>query len=366
MSKISSYSLFFLFSIFLTYGGCRQKEKKYIEFRIKDNKSKHSAFKRDVINKKYITLNPERIYGLFTNIAVVDSVLICGNLRSPKLISLYSLNHDTLIREVIQRGTAEYEGLSVASLYVQNDTSIWTYDITLGKLFRINPFQAIKDTAYFPTRESILVGDLKNLVSPEIISDSLILATTYSLDDNRYLYTDTKKVLKKVGQLPDVINSELLADPPATKFPNKAYIFKAISVKHPLQNKVAVFYNKTDRAEFYSDNLLINIVTSQEEFGPKMEITKLKDGYSVDEYDKSQFAYLSIAYTEDFIYCLYAGSKGGETCADKILVFDWSGNFSKELCLDRAVCKICIDPKNKILYCYENRENGIFSASLKF
>lgn len=364
MLKLFSFRFIVFLIILLSSIGCRQKKNKYVEFTIQENSNYSSTFTSKENDIKRIELKSESIYGSFTNIAVVDSFLICGNLRSPKLISLYSLNGDTLITEILKRGTALHEGLSVAGLYIQNNMFFQVYDITLGKLFKIDIYQAIKDTAYVPEKEANLTGYLKNLISPEIITDSLILATTYALDDNRYIYTDTKKVLKKVGNLPKITNGDLLIDPPATKFPNRAYIFKAIGIKHPVQNKAAVFYNKADRAEFYSNDTLVNIVIGQEKFGPKMQVTKLKEGYAVDEYEKSQFAYLSIAYTDEFIYCLYAGNRSGETCANRIIVFDWNGKFINELSLDRAVCKICIDPKRKILYCYENKENGIFSADL--
>jgi len=345
-----SYHLITFLIFLIIASGCRPANNtRYIEFIIRDNNSNPAAFNSKSAHIKYITLMPENIYGLFTNIAVV-----------------YSLTADTLLTELIQRGTALHEGLSVGGLYIQNNTLsfIWVYDITLGKLFKINIQQAIKDTNYLPENEANLTGELKNLVSPEIVNDSLILATTYSIDDCRYFYTNTNKILKKAGTLPEVINSELLYDPPATKFPNKAYIFKATGIRHPSENKVAVFYNKTDRAEFYSNDSLIKIVTGQDTFGPKMQVTKLKTGFSIEEYDKTRFAYLSMAYTQDFIYGLCAGREAGETCSNRIVVFDWNGRFIYELSVDKAICKICIEPKRKILYCYENIEHGVFSIDL--
>ncbi|MGC4128072.1 MAG: BF3164 family lipoprotein [Bergeyella sp.] len=170
--------------------------------------------------------------------------------------------------------------------------------------------------------------------------------------------------MKKIGKLPKVANDEKLENITNTKFPRKAYIFKAISVKNPTENnKVAVFYNKTDRIEFYYNDKLTKIV-SQENFNPKMQVTKLEKGFVVEDSDKTKYAYLSVIYAKNYIYALYSGSN--ETSSNSILVFDWNGNFIKELFLNRKVCKIFMDSKNNILYCYEDKEKGIFSANLNF
>ncbi|MGC4128856.1 MAG: hypothetical protein QM564_04695 [Bergeyella sp.] len=137
-------------------------------------------------------MKPENIHGIFTEIAVVDSLLVCGNLRSEKLLNIYSLKSKKLLKEIIQRGTAKNEGLSSASLYIQNNNIpfIYTYDITLGKLFKIN----LKNTEI--EKEIHLTGDLKNLIFPSIINDSILLATTYASDDNRYFYANIQSLFK--------------------------------------------------------------------------------------------------------------------------------------------------------------------------
>jgi hypothetical protein len=192
----------------------------------------------------------------------------------------------------------------------------------------------------------------------------LILATTYALEVCRYFYTDTKQIIRKIGKFPEVINEEKLENSPDSKIPNKAYIFKAFSIKNPTENKVAVFYNKADRAEFYANDKLTKIAETKEKFYPEMEITKLEKGFSVQDYDKTKYAYLSVTHDENYIYTLYSGS--AKTCSNRVFVFDWSGNFIEEIALNREVCKIYINPKTKILYCYEDKENGIFSANLDF
>ena len=356
--------VFFTFLII----SCSNEDPKLIEFKINDAKSSISIFQTSESNTNKIVLHPINIHGIFTDIIAEDSLLICSNLRDPKLINLYSLKTGKLLNEIIIRGTGSNEGLSVAKLSIENNSfsSIWAYDITLSKFFKISKDHSVNSKNYIPEEEFILGKELKNIISPNIINDSLILATTFSFDDNRYLYANTEKIIKKVGTLPDVTNSDMLLDRPNTKFPNKAFIFKAISTKHPTENKVAVFYNRADRAEFYANDKLIKILHSQESFGPIMTVTKLKRGFSIEENEKTKYAYLSIASNKKYIYGLYSGNYEGKTTSNRILIFNWDGKFIKEVILDREVSKINIDSKNSILYCYDDKEANIFSATLNF
>lgn len=362
MKKALFFYYFSLLSTVLLIASCKQKIVKYTEFDVKTTKFNSSSFNIDKNDVKFIPLKSEKIHGLFTEIAVVDSLLICGNLRSQKLVNIYSLNSGKLINELIGKGGLQNEGLSVSSIYIQQK-NLWIYDITLCKLFKIDLYDKKEDS--LTTEKIDLSKNLKNIISPSIINDSLILATSYSIDSFRYLYANPQKITKKIGQLPEVKNSEYLIDIPKAKFPNKAFIFKAISIKHPSEDKVAIFYNKADRIEFYSNDKLIKILQNQESFSPIMEVSRLEEGgFTVEDSDKTKYAYLSTAYTKNYIYSLYSGNN--ETSSNSILVFDWNGQFIRKIELDRKVCKICIDEKRNILYCYENQSNGIHSANLNF
>ncbi|MDQ8140571.1 BF3164 family lipoprotein [Chryseobacterium sp. CFS15] len=351
---------FILFLFFLIFYSCKQNNNN-VEFKIQKNDSDINLNGSDKLS---IVLKPINIHGIFTSIAVVDSILICGNFRSEKLINIYSLNNNKLIDTIITRGNAQNEGLSVANIFIQNNQIAWIYDITLSKLFKINIDYLQKNKVI--EKEIRLPTNLKNLISPSIIGDSLLLATTYSMDNCRYFYADFQQIKKKIGKLPKVNNNKLLEDIPNTKFPNKAYLFKATSIKHSFKNKVAVFYNKASRAEFYVNDKLEKTIYNKDNFNPKMYVTKLKMGFSVEDDEKTIYAYLSVAYTEDYIYCLFSGDKNGETSSEKILIFDWDGNFIKELSLDRKVSKICINQKTKTLYCYDDRVKSIFLTKLNF
>ncbi len=359
-SKFASLLLIFIFI------SCSNENPKSLEFKIIDEAPFASTFETSESSADKIALHPINIHGIFTDIIAEDDLLICGNLRDPKLINLYSSKSGKLLNEIIIRGTGPNEGLSIAKLSVGSNSTpfIWAYDITLSKFFKISKDSLISSKNYIPEQEFILGKELKNIISPNFINDSLIMATTFSFDDSRYLYANTKKIIKKVGRLPKVTHSEMLLDRPNTKFPNKAFIFKAISIKHPTENKVAVFYNRADRAEFYSNDKLIKILQSSKNFGPIMRVTKLEKGFSVEENKKTKYAYLSITSNKKYIYSLYSGGDAEKTTSNRIFVFNWDGKFIKEMTLDREISNIYIDAKNNILYCNGDRDGGIFLAIL--
>lgn len=344
--------------------GCHSAPKSGIEFDVTADGSRVRDLSPKKMKARTLNLQPEKIYGVFTTLLPVDSFLVCGNLRSRKLIGIYSLKSHALITEMIDRGTAPRQGLSVASLTTgrtMDPSNLWVYDITLGKLFHLDILKAARDTGYRADREVVLPPELKNMVAPDAINDSLWVATTYTWDDARYIYAN-QTIVKKIGSLPQTSHSSYLSDPPETKFPNRAYVFKATSIRNPVTNKVAVFYNKTDLAEFYSNDSLVSTVQGPDRFGALMQVKKLPAGFSIEDFEKTRYAYLSVTYTKDKIYALYSGQATADGSSDRIFVFDWNGSFQEELKLSRRVCKIAMNAQTRTLYCYDVGERAVLSA----
>ncbi|MDO5616332.1 MAG: BF3164 family lipoprotein [Cruoricaptor ignavus] len=319
--------------------------------------------KVDNIKKLYLT--PLNIRGFFTDIEVIDSLLICGNFKSSQLVDIYSLEKEELIGSFINRGILKGEGLSVADIKkdIHSNSLVWIYDITLGKLLKINLSKLNQKNIEPIDQEIVLSENLKNVISPEILNDSSFIATSYTLDDNRYFYFKEGSIIKKNGNLPLIKNEKKLNTPKNSKFSNKAIVFKAIALKN--RNKVAIFYNKTDRAEFYSNDKLVSVISMKNyEFNPSLKVEKFSDGNSVLDGEKTRYAYLSVSKTNEYIYCLFSGGHNAETSSNKIFVFDWSGNFISEIELNKKVCKISVDSKKNILYCYDDVNKNIYSAKI--
>jgi hypothetical protein len=353
--------------IILLLFSCQLGSSHNIEFEVLTNTKVRKSNINKNLSTNVVILKRENIFGVFTNILSKDTFLICGNLRSNKLISIYSLKSKKLITEIINRGVTLNEGLSVSS--ISNDPSlsnvIWVYDITLGKIFKVDINRAIRNSSYIPEKEIILDGKRKNIISPSLINDSTFIATTYSLDNYRYLYITNQSILKGIGQLPEITNKKYLIDPLNTKFPNKAFLLKAFLVKHDVANKIGIFYNKTDRAEFYLNDKLKYIYQEKDNYPIAMRVNKLTNGYSIEDSNKTRYTYLSVTSSDKLIFCLYDSAKYNEATSNSIIVFDWDGNLLYRIKLNRPVCKIAVNSENNRVYCYEKFENSIYSFDLK-
>lgn len=308
-----------------------------------------------------IKLTSTGISGSFTSFVVSDSVLYCGNLRAPKLLSVYNLKTGKLLNDLIERGPDSTQGLSVESLYLKKG-KLWVHDITGSKLFaikeeRLGAAGAVPETIF-------LNNALKNMISPIAIDDTTFVATTFTHQDCRYIYASLDNTVRKAGSLPEVKNPKKLKDPPDTKVPNITYAFKAKLAKHPSNGKTALFYSKTDRAEFYSGDSIRKVITGPDGFGPRMRVEKLRGGYSVNDDEKIQYAYISISPSEEGVYCLYAGNTSDKEYGKRIFFFDWNGKLQKTLLLDRPAAGIFFDAQNKTIYCYSDTDNTIYSGKI--
>lgn len=358
-----------IFALFtsLSFFGCNQMKNNLVEFTIPNIVNLPVAYKSDSVKSINLNSLSKNIKGVFTCMAVIDTFLVCGNLNSPKLVNIYSLNSGMLLNDIITRGTNPNEGLSVSSIKISNYGSIpffWVYDITQAKLFKIEILKAINDSNYKPKIELQLSNNTKNIISPELINDSLMLATSYKTDANRYFYLSPNEIKVAVGKLPELTNNELLVNQTTSKLSNKAKILKAYAIKHKDKNKIAVFYQRTDIVEFYSNDTLVYSLIGKNKINPIMQFTKFETGFSLTDCDKTKYCYTSITSTNEIIYALYAGENTNYSCSNRVFVYDWKGKFKRELILDRNLCFISIDAKSNILYGYDDTDNTIYSIKL--
>lgn len=360
MQQLRSF-LFFCFLLCFILG-CRQKNSQFEEFvPLFDNFTSVKRISDSITNLELI-LATTNISGSFTSFVVADSVLYCGNLRSSKLINAYDLKTGSLIAELIDRGTDSTQGLSVENLFLGNGT-LWVHDITASKLFKLDISK--RQNINIGAQTIILLdGPAKNMISPTIIDDNTFVSTTFTHKDCRYIYATADNVFRKAGVMPKIKNLKRIKDTPNAKIPNIAFAFKAKLAKHPSDEKIAVFYAKTGIVEFYSEDSIRETVTGPNDFGPKMHIEKLDDGYSINDDNKTIYAYTSISSSKEGIYSLYAGHTKDENYSKRIFFFDWNGNLKEIFQLDRPVVSIFFDSENKTMYCYSEADNIIYSAKL--
>lgn len=322
----------------------------------------YSSFKQ----KHDIALTETGINGFFGNITQIDTFLICPNYRSPIVLQVYNINTHKLIHQFITRGELKGQCLSVAGILPIDKTKFWLYDITLGKLLKIDIIKALSDTVYWGDEEIILTDSTKNVKSPYIIGDGVFSACTYTRDDCRFItFNKNSTILGTHGRLPSR-NSKWPDENKVSKFNILASIYTANIVKHPTSDIIVAAYNKTDRIEIYKKGTLKKVLRGPDQFDPAIRFTKEANEIVAVETEKTRFSYTSICASNSFFYCLYSGTDRYNTCTKKILVFDWDGNPVKTLEFDRPICYFTVSENEgkTLIYVLEKDSGTIFFSYL--
>lgn len=303
----------------------------------------------DVSREKDITTNitlssfgpaekPELIsFGLssiYTGLTVVDTFLVCADLRASPVLKLVGIESGQLAGAIIPRGEGYGECLGIADvLPAQEKGKAWIYDITLGKIMLIDLIKALHDNQYKCEKEIILVAELLRLRSVETLSDSSFAATSYLLSDSRIIKFDGHlRITERIGTLPPRGGNW----PPENKrdfFSIAALVYKAYLRKCPVKkNKYMVAYVRSDRLELYDNGMLSKIIRGPGYFDPLVSFKDEGEGrYSVMDKENARQGNLCVYATDSNFYCLYGGDLSGENTNTQILVFDWNGNPVKRI-----------------------------------
>jgi hypothetical protein len=310
--------------------------------------------------KQSVTLSPVGQSGFFSTLKIVDTFLLCADYRAPVILQVFSATTGKLLGEIVTRGNEKGQCLSVANILPAREPgTIWLYDITLGKFMKINIADALRDHAYMPQEEWLLGESARGLKSPCYISDSLFAGCTYTRDDCRFLVLNNRsEVLAHKGALP-ARKKEWPQEEPGVRFPILSFIYAANLVKHPGKDVFVAAYNKTDRLEFYKDGALQKILKGPIGFDPKVSFAMQQGELNVVETEETVYSFTSVETSSNFVYCLYSGRDGNNTCAATVLVFDWEGNPVKQLDLDKEACSISVkETGNETLVYAIEKETG--------
>jgi hypothetical protein len=306
------------------------------------------------------------IKGKIEGLAVVDTFLIGTDLRANPILHVIGASSKRYLGQVIFRGKGPGECLSVANVLNTDIKGIfWAYDISLGKLLKVDIHKALESSRYLPEKEFLLTGMARGAKSPVWISDSLFAACSYAMEDSRYFSFNTASdVQKKFGQLPPPLKNWPEQNPKA-KLGLSAMAYSANMKKNPENDQVVVAYNTSDRLEIYEEGELKRIISGPEGFAPVYSFKDEGGGFLNPEYiPETQFSHMEIHVSSKYIFSLYSGEKNFQTCGKRIAVFDWDGNPVKLITLESEICSMAVMEKGDELIIYAIDEaNGdlIFS-----
>lgn len=309
-------------------------------------------------------LIPTSIKGLFGKMMIMDSFLVCANLRDSALLDIYNLHTQKIIRQIVTRGNGPGECLGVESyILLPGKRSFWVYDITSAKLVLINLDKALIKKDYRPEREIMLAGNLKNMYSPRRVTDSLFSGGSFAQGDNRYLYFNTRsEITNKIGRLP-VFEKAKLPSSNSDKLNINAIILGTVMEKHPEQDELFIAYKKTDRIEIYKNDSLQQVINGPAFFEPVQRLIKQGNVIIPQDIRKTKFAFVDITSWNNDVFCLYSGREDN-ALGNRIIVFDWNGRPQRYYVFDENIFNICIYEFNneKRLYTVNSKNKEICYA----
>ncbi len=305
--------------------------------------------------------------GFFSNMAIVDTFLVCTDYRSPLTLQVFGIPSHQPLGKLITRGDQRGQCLGIANILPAQEQNIfWVYDITLGKFLKIDLKKALQNPEYTGEEEIILTDSTKRAKSPCLVNDSLFAAGSYSRDDCRFVsFNKRSDILKKTGTLPRR-HPDWPEENEHGKFSILASVYASNLVKHPLRDLFVAAYNKTDRLEFYDQGVLKKIIKGPDVFEPLVSFTNEGGEIMATETDNTRFSYTSICTGPNYIYTLYSGKNKYNTCSQKILVYDWNGQPVKIIEFDKPICYFTVKETREetIIYTLEKDTGNLCVAKL--
>lgn len=280
------------------------------------------------------------------------------------LVKILDLPEQRIIGHLIQKGNGPNE-LSFADALSVRRGYFFLTDPYEFKIYR-QPIDAGQHIKWGETGLETI--RLEAVFADEIIPTEDAIFTTYYAAEEvaRFAKMDASgKLQAYMGALPP--------HPDSATIDERIYnmIFTAKSAIKPDGERFALAYEYEDRIEIYDKaSNLLHIVKGPDFYHPEFDINERKNGV-VKVRDKTRKACIKLRATSNEIWTLYSGEivyPGNEDLNEltyknnKMLVFDWEGNFLRAYKLDIPIYNFCLDSENKVIYAVtEENDNHIIS-----
>ncbi|RWY55654.1 BF3164 family lipoprotein [Mucilaginibacter gilvus] len=359
--KKHAFSFFLLYTaIYLSLFSCHNSNKAQVAFNAR------YAVLTDTLTPKSFKLNKNlRMVSTGiknsenTSVDVIDTFLICKTLNAPKILNVYGQRSKLFLGALINRGEEPGQCLGIANILPTSQKGIvWLFDITLGKLVKINLPLTLKDTTAKVLDEIVLAGKLRGAKSVTLINDSTFAACSYYYNDYRYFVFNKTNVLFKAGELPpspvnwpsNKINGKFAID---------AIIYNASLLFNSKTRQAVAAYNKTDRLEFYKDNQLVKIARGIDLFDPTVDFKEEGENLFMPvENTETRYAYIHIAGTDQSLYALNSSGNAYKSKGNRILTFSWDGKPEAIYKLDANYSGFAVAKSMNTTTCYALRNDS--------
>ncbi|UZR98571.1 BF3164 family lipoprotein [Chondrinema litorale] len=353
MKKISLYTL--LISLVISCTESSEHKNQFDNFKLENVKCE-ATFSEE--------FNQKLIFGAVYQQIFMDSCIIALDQAQDEFVTILDLRTNEIIRTGTN-GKGPNELIMPMTLVKSKHCAkcFELYDFIHKAVFAFNLDSCIaRKGNYLPTKITTsfkegfkYISGNKNTFIGSGVFESTYRFATFNVEDNKFNY-DSENVF-------DFDNSD-----------KNENIFKALAYQGQMRiidKKMVWVCSNTPFLEIYSIDKNSLIKEKSLRYGTvKYVADRAGGGYGSAIKGGNQMGFRSIDVDADYIYTLYSGkvvtkgNTGSITYSDKLLIFDWEGNFVKGYKLSEAVTCISKNSNNNIIYGFSALEGKIIQFEI--
>jgi hypothetical protein len=255
-------------------------------------------------------------------------------------------------------GRGPNEILAPFSIFKNNENEFWIHDIVLSKFNRF-----IIDNGCIYIKNKISLKDVR-VMYPTFLNDTIIIAQNILEKAKGWIIAlDTSgNYIKSIVDFPVY----------KTSFPDNIYTesLQGIIKIKPNKDKFIVGCRFTDRLSFYSkEGNLIKTFRTNDPFDPVMAVGSTGNVAMMAHTKETRYAFVSLEVSDNYVYALFSGSSledGTPNLAERLFVFDWSGELLKEIRIPYPTESICWSNSDNSLYMFLIKDKQRELAKIDF
>ncbi|MDR2910190.1 MAG: TolB-like 6-bladed beta-propeller domain-containing protein [Bacteroidales bacterium] len=284
------------------------------------------------------------------NITTIDTLLIFYDYTyDGKLVTVYDMKNNKCMGRFVSEGNGPNEMLPPLSIlrYPQKD-KLFAFNDDLRSLFVFEvPSMNIQNKILFPS-EGLpkMLGKMKDYY----------VAMGYWEKGRFGIYDREANLLRTDGKYP--FRGEQMGEV------QSFFTYQGQITTNPNDNYFAIGSSFSDNIEFYEVKADSTVLLNKyESFDAKVQYYERGEARGIHIEDDCINTYVWSYGTDKYCYMLYSGKENSEensNMGNKIVVFDWTGNYIKTLETSSDVRTFCVDESNSNIYGIVKTDDGEF------
>lgn len=314
--------------------------------------------------------------GLYTDyIDVYDSLILFIAYKFPDYyLNVFNLNTKKQVGSFFKKGNGPNEALfafSYRQFYKKyNNLFLWM-TLNDAELVSFNMTKSINDNSTILDKKNIKLNWIKKFDTPFVF--------VYVIDSTHYIAKSTAKKLSKISTdykpgeyiLFDSKSNEIIK---TFKLFKKPIINKNDKQQYPVEQYLSSYdVIKPDKTKIAMSMVLMSQINILDLKNGTLKAVRLRNtpdlSYLEKEHNKYTIFHRGIAADDDYIYVPYLntpydGGMGMAKQINNIHVYNWDGEFIKNIFLTKPFLSLAVDQCKKKLYTIDN-EDEVYSYNIE-